>query len=52
MMLCCTAKSVNSPTSIRILTTIGPLGGPSRVVGTAKFPMKPMAYRKVAKKIR
>jgi len=49
--LCCTANRPSSSTSISSARPSGSVGPLSMVTGTPKPPMKPMAYRKVAKKM-
>ena len=52
MMLCCSAKTVSSPTSISSASRHDPVPGESRDLGTPKLPIKPIAYRNVTGKRR
>ena len=47
--LCCTANSASRPRSISTAMPTEMVRGESMALGTQRLPMKPMAYRKVAK---
>ena len=51
MTLCCKAKTANNATSMRIAEALPIDAGDEIDLGTKNPPKKPMAYKKVAKKI-